>query len=377
VARGRSVGRAVVATGTALSLTGTVHALVNLRRVLVPDMAAVAGRAVDERVSVLLPVRDEADRVGACLEALLRSRGVPHLELLVLDDGSTDQTRQVVLGAAAADQRVHLLPGTDPPPGWLGKTWACTQLAAAATGSVLVFLDADVLVARDGIAATVQLLRDGGLDLVSPYPRQEAGSPAERLVQPLLQWSWLTTVPLGVARRSSRPTLAVANGQLLAVDAGCYRRSGGHSGADVRGAVLDDIALLRAVLRAGGAGTVADGTQVATCRMYHGWGALRDGYAKSLWTAFGSPAGGLAVAGAAAVAGVVPAVAALCGSRVGLLGYAAAVVGRGVVARRVGGRVWPDSFAHPVSVAVFGWLVVDSVRQHRAGTLAWKGRPVR
>jgi hypothetical protein len=108
--------------------------------------------------------------------------------------------------------------------------------------------------------------------------------------------------------------------------------------------------------------------------MYEGWSSLRAGYAKSLWTAFGTPGGGLAVAAVAAVAGIVPAVAALAGSRVGMVGYAAAVSGRAVVARRVGGRVWPDSLAHPLSVAAFAALVVDSVRGHRAGSLTWKGR---
>jgi hypothetical protein len=209
---------------------------------------------------------------------------------------------------------------------------------------------------------------------VSPYPRQLAVTAGERLVQPLLQWSWLTTVPLATARRSSRPSLAVANGQLLAVDARTYERCGGHGSPEVRDAVLDDIALLRAVLRAGGHGTVVDGTPVATCRMYDGWTSLRAGYAKSLWTAFGSPAGALVVAGVATVAGIVPAAAALAGSRVGMVGYAAAVAGRAVVARRVGGRVWPDSLAHPLSVAAFAGLVADSVRGRRTGSLTWKGR---
>ena len=368
-------GRALVLAGTVASVAGAVRAATNLRQLLVPDVDAVErGTQVGERVSVLLPVRDEAARVGACLRALLASRGIPDLEVLVLDDGSRDGTAAAVRAVAAIDDRVQLLTGAEPPPGWLGKVWACAQLTAAATGTVLVLVDADVDVAPTGVAATVRLLRDSGLDLVSPYPRQVTVTPGERLVQPLLQWSWLTTVPLAAARRSSRPSLAVANGQLLAVDAQAYARCGGHGAPEVRGAVLDDIALLRAVLRAGGHGTVADGTDVATCRMYDGWTSLRAGYAKSLWSAFGSPAGGLAVAGIAAVAGIVPAVAALTGSRVGMVGYAAAVTGRAVVARRVGGRVWPDSLAHPLSVAAFAGLVVESVRRHRAGSLTWKGR---
>jgi hypothetical protein len=119
---------------------------------------------------------------------------------------------------------------------------------------------------------------------------------------------------------------------------------------------------------------VVDGTGLASCRMYDGWPALRDGYAKSLWSAFGSPAGAAAVVGGLALAYVVPPLAALHGSRVGLVGYAAGVAGRVVTARRTGGRPWPDALAHPVSVAVFGALVGDSLRRYRAGTLTVRGR---
>ena len=209
---------------------------------------------------------------------------------------------------------------------------------------------------------------------MSPYPRQLAETVGERLVQPLLQWSWLTTLPLRLAERSPRPSLTAANGQLLVVDAAAYSRAGGHEA--VRHEVLEDIALLRTLKSRGGHGTVTDGTALATCRMYDGWASLRDGYSKSLWAAFGSPAGAVAGLGLLATAYVVPPVAALRGCRVGLTGYAAAVLGRVVVARRMGGRVWPDTLAHPASVLALGALTGRSLLLHRRGALRWKGRHV-
>jgi hypothetical protein len=110
--------------------------------------------------------------------------------------------------------------------------------------------------------------------------------------------------------------------------------------------------------------------------MYDGWAELRDGYAKSLWSAFGSPTGAAAVVGALGLAYVVPPLAALRGSRVGLLGYVAGVAGRAVVGRRVGARVWPDALAHPASVVVFGWLTARSLRDRRRGRLTVRGRPL-
>jgi hypothetical protein len=123
---------------------------------------------------------------------------------------------------------------------------------------------------------------------------------------------------------------------------------------------------------------IADGTKVATCRMYGSAGEVRDGYAKSLWSAFGSPTGAMAASAFLCWLYVVPPVAALVGRgptrRAGMLGLAAAVTGRALVARRVGSRVWPDSASHPLSIAILVAMTADSIRRRRGGTLSWKGR---
>ncbi len=291
--------------------------------------------------------------------------------MVVLDDASTDRTREVADRAAAHDPRVRVVTGSGPAPGWLGKAAACDRLAAQATGSVLVFVDADVRLEPHAVAATVDLLRRHDLDLVSPYPRQIAGTAAERLVQPLLQWSWASLLPLRLAERTPRPSLSAANGQLMAVDAVTYRRAGGH--AAVRSEVLDDVALVRRVKAVGGRGGVADGTGLATCRMYDDLDDLVEGWAKSLWSATGHPAGAAALVGLAGVVYVLPPLAALRGSRWGAAGYAAAVVGRVLVAHRTGGRV-ADAWSHPASVVAWALLVRRSWRGRSDGSLTWKGR---
>jgi hypothetical protein len=333
----------------------TAHTAWNARHLRVP-----AAQPLSMRTSVLLPVRDEAHQIGFCLDALLRN---DFHELLVLDDSSTDGTADVVRRIVDHDSRVRVLSGAALPDGWLGKPHACQQLADAATGDVLVFVDADVVLEPDAVAATVGLLDE--LDLVSPYPRQEAPG-ANRLVQPLLQWSWLTFLPLRLAERSRRPSLSAANGQLLAVRRSTYERAGGHRA--VRDQVVEDIALLRAVKAVGGVGGVADGTGIATTRMYESWDELVAGYTKSAWTV------PLPVAALLGVLYVVPPLAALRGSRAGALAYALGVGGRVVSARRTGGRVWPDALAHPVSIALLCWLTGRSHLARRRGSLVWKGR---
>jgi len=367
----RTATTAATTAGSAAALVLAVHAAVNARLLRRPPTAP---RPVTEPVSVLLPVRDEAAEVQECLRAVLASTGVPDLEVLVLDDGSTDATGALARAVAAADPRVRVLDGAPLPAGWLGKPHACAQLVAGARGSVLVLVDADVRLAPHAVAAAVELLRSARLDVVCPYPRQVAVTAGERLVQPLLQWSWLSTLPLRVAERSRRPSLSAGNGQLLVVDAAALARAGGY--AAVRGQVLEDVALVRAVKAAGGRGGVVDGTALATCRMYRSWPQLRDGYAKSLWSATGSPAAAAALVSALTAVWVLPPAAALAGSRVGLVGYLAGVAGRVVAARRTGGRAWPDALAHPVSVLVLARLVVRSWTGRRRGDLAWRGRPL-
>jgi Glycosyl transferase family 2 len=363
----RSRTSAAVLAGTLIAAAGTAHELVNLRSLRVPSPTP---RPAAEPVSVLVPARDEAHRIGPTIRSVLAQVGVADLEVLVLDDGSTDGTADVVRAVAAGDPRLVVLDGTPPPGGALGKPHACAQLAAAARGTVLVFVDADVELAPHAVAAAVALLRDAGLDLLCPWPRQLADGAGPRLVQPLLAWSWMVSLPLRRAERSRHPSMVAANGQFLLVDAATLAAAGGP----VTDAVLDDLALARAVKRAGGRVGVADGSPIASCRMYRGWPDLSTGYRKSLWAAFGPPPVSVAVAGLLALTYVVPPVAAIGGSPLGMVGYAAAVASRVLAARRTRGRAWPDALTHPVGIAALLWLWARSWVGHRRGTLTWKDR---
>ncbi|MEJ3743703.1 glycosyltransferase [Actinomycetes bacterium KLBMP 9797] len=345
----------------------TAHTAVNARLLRRPRPPATP---VTEPVAVLVPARDEAGRIAPCLRALQAQQGVPDLRILVLDDGSTDGTAGVVRALG-----VPLVPGADPPPGWLGKPHACQRLAdLTRDATALVFVDADVVLGPHAVAAAVAELRSARLDLLSPYPKILAGTPGERLVQPLLQWSWLTFLPLRAVERSRRPSLAAAGGQFLVVDRAGYDRAGGH--AAVRDQVLEDVALARGVKRAGGRIALADGSRLATCRMYGSWRALADGYGKSLWSAFGSPAGAAAVVLLLLLLYAVPLLLLPVAPAAGVCGYLLGVAGRVAAARATGGRAWPDALAQPVSVVLFGWLVVRSFRLRRRGALAWRGRPL-
>jgi hypothetical protein len=366
-------GERVVRALAGVAVLGAAHAAVNTALVRRPPAHPPT---VTRPVTVVLPVRDEETAVGDCLAAVLAQRGVERLRVVVVDDGSTDGTAAVV--RSVADDRVRLVTAPALPADWLGKPHACAVGAAGVDpypDEVLVFVDADVRLAPDAVAAALAVLESSGLDLVSPWPRPVSGTTAERLVQPLAPWLWATTLPLRLAERSPRPSLAAANGQFLVLTRAAYERAGGH--AAVRHQVIEDVALLRAVKRSGGRGVPIAGHDLASCRMYDGWPALREGYAKSLWASVGgSPVASATAAVVLTGVYVVPALAMFRGSRAGLLGYAAGVAGRAVVAARTGSRAWPDALAHPASILLFDVLMARSLLGHRRGTLRWRGRTV-
>lgn len=343
-----------------------IHAAVNAALLRRPIRAP--GLPVADPVSVLMPMRNEALRLHASLAAALTQQGLADFELLVLDDESTDGTPD--LARSLVGSRPTVMSGTQVPDGWLGKTWACQQLSDAARGEVFVFVDADVVLSAEAVAAAVRLLRTTGLDFVSPYPRQLAGCSLGLLTQPLLAWSWLTFLPLRLTESSRRRSLAAANGQFLVVDSRAYRKIGGH--VAVAGEVIDDVALARSLKATGCRGGFVDGSRIATCRMYDDNRDLVDGYAKSLWTAFGSTAGAALTAVMLLALFVLPWLL-VTATPWAWFAAAAGPAGRVIAAARTRDNALL-SLLHPLSMLCFVALVGVSLMRHRAGRTSWKGR---
>lgn len=365
----------MVHAGSAIAVGLAAHTAYNLTRLREPQFT---GHAITEPVSILIPARNEASTIEAAVLSASNQIGLTDLEILVMDDDSSDETAEIVNRLAQNDPRIRLLRSTEKiPAGWMGKQFACHRLSREARGSILVFLDADVTLEPDAVAACSELLRAHHFAMVAPYPRQLAAGTMERLVQPLVVWSWAATLPVGIAENSVRPSLSAANGQLLVVDAGKYHAIGGHE--SVQSVVLEDIALMRELKKSGERCVTVNGSALAQCRMYDTTSDLVEGYTKSLWSAFGSVAGSLAISAFLATAYIVPAAGMLTSRKrstraVGALGYGAGVLSRGLVAHRTASPVVPDSLAHPVSIATFIGLTALSWSRHLRGTNTWKGR---
>lgn len=331
-------------------------------------------------VSVLIPARDEQDRIATAVDAARASRGVD-VEVVVMDDHSSDRTEAIVREIAAGDPRVRLEQAPPLPRGWAGKPHACRALAAAATAPLLVFIDADVTLAPDGVARAVGFLEGSGADLVSGFPRQLTGSPAERLLIPLIHFVLLGYLPIRTARRSQAQAYAAGCGQLMVTRRRAYEEAGGH--AAVRATFHDGIQLPRAFRRAGLRTDLFDATDVAACRMYHGAREVVEGLAKNAHEGMAAPGAIWLWSGLLLGGHVLPALLALAGALLApssawfAVSLAALILGlatRAVLAVRFGQSA-VGALLHPVGVAALVGIQWLAWWRRRTGHASmWKGR---
>lgn len=313
------------------------------------------------RVSLLVPARDEEARLPATLAGL---EAQPALEILVLDDRSADGTAGVVTGSG--DDRVRLLEGEPCPVGWVGKNWACHQLAKAARGDVLVFVDADVTLAPGALAAVLHELRTQRADLLSVFPRQVTGTLGERLLVPLIDETLLGFLPHPLLDVPLAASAATANGQLLAFRRAAYDRLGGHAG--VAGEIVEDVALARRTRAAGLKLGLALGGDLVQARMYDGYRTTVAGFGKSLRAAHGGSRALLALSAAWHLAAYT--LPWLRGWRVVA---ALGLVERLLVNAKTGRGSWAEAALVPVTAPAA--LPVYAVAWRRAAR--WKGREYR
>lgn len=324
---------------------------------------------LDSSVGVIIPLRNEAENIEGLVATLAAQEAPAHFYLL--DDNSQDETLALLERYTAGDARFTVIKGAPLPAGWIGKTWALQQLYTASHEKIVVSIDADVRLENDAINKAVTTLLDSSLDFISPYPRQIALRLGERLIQPLLQWSWLSTVPLRIAERTKVESMAVANGQFFVVKRSSLDAIGGYE--LIKNRVIDDVFLARLLINSGSKGTVINGADIASCRMYSSWPEIKSGYGKSLSQAFGSVWGAAFVSIFLLASNVAPFILALTGNIYGLIGYGAIVASRILSALKSRGRI-ADCVGHPIAVIALIYLIVNSYLVR--GTVTWKGRTV-
>lgn len=239
-------------------------------------------------VSILVPARDEASNIEQCVRSLIAQVYEP-LEVIVLDDNSSDATSAIVQRIidelpATQQKRLQLVQGKPLPPGWVGKNFACQQLAQQAHGDYLLFTDADTIHAPDTAQAVISCMQHYGVTLLTAQPEFVLGSLGERLIVPLLNFTIMTLLPVALVRLRPEPSLATGNGQLLCFHRLAYTKIGGH--AAVKDNILEDVLLARAIKKAGERMIFVDALEFVRCRMYRSWSGVWAGFSKNLFALY-------------------------------------------------------------------------------------------
>jgi len=233
--------------------------------------------------SVLIPARNEERNIAYCMETLL-SQDYPNFEVIVLDDDSTDMTWEILQEFASKDTRLKLLKGKPLPQGWLGKHWACHQLAEAADGELLLFVDADTTHQPDMLRHAAGAIIAEKASLISMLPQQIVVTWSELLSVPAFYFGIVCGVPLGLTSRQRNPLLFAAIGQVMLFRRDAYTAVGGYAG--VRQNVVDDIAIGRKVVGMGFSYRLLDGSGQVSCRMYRNFHQTWTGLTKSTFATY-------------------------------------------------------------------------------------------
>jgi len=244
-----------------------------------PDVTAVPPIA-GVPVSVVVPARNESASIGTLMRSLLASSYQP-LEIIAVDDRSTDDTPEQLARFAGADPRVRVVSGTELPHGWMGKPWACAQGAAAASGAVLVFTDADTRHEPGLLGHVAAAMAADDVDLLTLMSHQQCITFWERIVQPQVFFILLLRYHPARVNRATRADQAIANGQFLAVRRATYERLGGHGA--VRGEVVEDLAMAQHFVRNGARLRLMFSGVLLTTRMYRSLGEIIEGWSKNLY----------------------------------------------------------------------------------------------
>ncbi len=232
-------------------------------------------------LSIVVPARDEERQIERCVRSLLAQR-YPHLEVVVVDDRSSDATGAILTRLAREDDRLHIVTGEPLPRGWVGKPWALHQGARRASGDWLLFTDADTVHEPRAAASAMRYARDRELGALSLLSTQELGSLAERAVLPSILWAIACGAgPLADVNDASKSGSALFNGQYILMRRDAYAAIGGHE--SVKGEIAEDFELAHLLKTDGRYRTMLVGANdLVRTRMYRNLREIWNGFGKNL-----------------------------------------------------------------------------------------------
>jgi glycosyltransferase involved in cell wall biosynthesis len=336
---------------------------------------AVSGAASDERITAIVPARDEERTIETCVRSLARQAEIA--EIFVVNDHSTDLTAQIVQGLVREIHKVQLLQAREIPAGWLGKNNAVWEGAKHATSRWLLFTDADAELLDGAAARALEIAGQTGAVLVSFSPEQVTKTWYEKALIPFV-YSRLATYFSYDAVNAPESKTAAANGQFLMIREDIYDQIGGHE--SVAGDVLEDVALAKRVKAAPYRIWFGSGSGAVRVRMYRSYDDMWEGWKKNLYLLVGGTPGAVIRELVLVVPWITLALLA-CGLKAPIASVAAlglliarhAVYGSTLLRNHF--RVMYILYYIP-AVALYAGVLWASYRAYSQGAVEWKGRRI-
>lgn len=236
------------------------------------------------KVSLLIPARNEGKRIGTLLNDL-KNLEYPDFEVIVCNDHSSDNTKEILNQFSFEDGRIRWFLSDELPTGWLGKNYACFQLAQRAQGEYFIFLDADVELTPNAINKAVSFFQNRKLALLSVCPQQKMETLAEKITVPMMNWILQSLLPIFLVSETKIPAFSAAIGQFMMFDAAYYQHFQWHS--QVRNENVEDLHIARMIKASGLKTAVLFGNDDIFCRMYSDLKEAVLGFSRNIHEYFG------------------------------------------------------------------------------------------
>jgi len=323
-------------------------------------------------VSILIPARDEEKNILTLLQSL-KNQDYKHIEVIILDDHSSDETYTITAGFALENPAFKVIKGKGLPAGWLGKNFACHQLAQQAKGKYLLFLDADEEVDNGLINSAIYRTKVHRLSLLSLFTNQVMVSFGEKLVVPLMHFMLLNLLPLRLIYLSKNPAFAAASGQFMFFDAEKYHQHQWHE--QVKDRVVEDVEIMKCVKqqKLKGEGLLANG--LIRCRMYNNYQEAVYGFSKNFLAPFNYSTITFLLYIVFVIGGPVL-VALTLPLQLFLMLVSLIVLTRIMISLSSGQNPFYNVLLHPLQMISLIIVAHLSVRKHLTKTVIWKGRKV-
>ena len=321
------------------------------------------------KVSVIIPARNEQASIEECLASLVIQSGV-NFEVIVVDDHSTDCTRQI----AESFRGVKVIDAGKLPDGWTGKNNALVVGARAAQGEWLLFTDADTVHLPNSVARSLSEAQEDTVDFLSYSPEQIAVTFWEMATLPVVFAELARQYPPAKVSDPGSP-IAAANGQFILVRRDAYDAVGGHD--SIARNILEDVALARAVKSSSRRIRFRYAPDMVRTRMYRSWPQLRDGWTKNLAALFPRP--GLSTARSLLLWASPWTISSLriAGVLKNPAWNAVAAIALILLALQINRAHFPlkmTALGTIFGIPIFAYLLLRSKRAHATGNVAWKGR---